>query len=135
MPTRDVLPTTCFLQVRHVIGPFATPDYIILAPVGVWSLLPLWAVCVILFGLHQGLPKTRSGKIMRRILRKIISQEVCAPPLDGTRYFARKIKLLVVLCSERCQTDSMGDITTLADPGVVADLITRANAAIAGTKK
>ncbi len=48
--------------------------------------------------LLQGLPKTRSGKIMRRILRKIISQE----------------------------TESLGDITTLADPGVVHDLIARA---------
>lgn len=73
-------------QVRKVIGPFATPDFIILSP---------------------GLPKTRSGKIMRRILRKIISQE----------------------------TDSMGDLSTLADPSVVADLIERANAAIGASKK
>ena len=42
-----------------------------------------------------GLPKTRSGKIMRRILRKIAADEL----------------------------DSLGDTTTLADPGVVHDLI------------
>ncbi len=42
-----------------------------------------------------GLPKTRSGKIMRRVLRKIASKE----------------------------EESLGDISTLADPGVVKDLI------------
>ncbi len=42
-----------------------------------------------------GLPKTRSGKIMRRILRKIVCKE----------------------------SDSLGDISTLADPSVVASLI------------
>ena len=42
-----------------------------------------------------GLPKTRSGKIMRRILRKIAANE----------------------------TDSLGDTSTLADPGVVQELI------------
>ena len=42
-----------------------------------------------------GLPKTRSGKIMRRILRKIACDEL----------------------------DSLGDISTLADPSVVDDLI------------
>lgn len=42
------------LQVRKVIGPFATPDYVILT---------------------AALPKTRSGKIMRRVLRKIIAQQ------------------------------------------------------------
>lgn len=41
-------------QVRKVIGPFATPDYVILT---------------------AALPKTRSGKIMRRVLRKIIAQQ------------------------------------------------------------
>lgn len=66
------------MQVRKVIGPFATPDHIIITP---------------------ALPKTRSGKIMRRVLRKIISQE----------------------------TDSLGDITTLADPSVVAALIENVN--------
>ena len=60
--------------VRQEIGPIATPDVIQWAP---------------------GLPKTRSGKIMRRILRKIAEG---AP-------------------------DQLGDISTLADPSVVADLI------------
>lgn len=61
-------------EVRHHIGPIATPDHILIAP---------------------GLPKTRSGKIMRRILRKIAAQD----------------------------TDELGDITTLADPSVVDKLI------------
>jgi acetyl-CoA synthetase len=61
--------------VREQIGPFAAPDVIQWAP---------------------GLPKTRSGKIMRRILRKIASNE----------------------------TDQLGDISTLADPSVVAQLVT-----------
>jgi acetyl-CoA synthetase len=61
-------------HVRKEIGPIATPDIIQWAP---------------------GLPKTRSGKIMRRILRKIAANEM----------------------------DSLGDISTLADPGVVDDLI------------
>ena len=59
--------------VRKEIGPIAKPDVIQWAP---------------------GLPKTRSGKIMRRILRKIAANEV----------------------------DSLGDTSTLADPSVVADL-------------
>jgi acetyl-CoA synthetase len=61
-------------QVRHAIGGFATPDVI---------------------HLTSGLPKTRSGKIMRRILRKIASGEY----------------------------EGMGDITTLADSEVVDRLI------------
>ena len=61
-------------QVRTVIGPIATPDVIHWAP---------------------GLPKTRSGKIMRRILRKIATDE----------------------------TDTIGDTSTLADPAVVDQLI------------
>lgn len=61
-------------QVRTVIGPIATPDQIHWAP---------------------ALPKTRSGKIMRRILRKIATNE----------------------------TDQIGDVSTLADPGVVEHLI------------
>jgi acetyl-CoA synthetase len=61
-------------KVRHVIGPIATPDRIMIVP---------------------GLPKTRSGKIMRRILRNIAAGEY---------------------------TD-LGDITTLADPTVVEKLI------------
>jgi acetyl-CoA synthetase len=60
--------------VRKDIGPIASPDLIQFAP---------------------GLPKTRSGKIMRRILRKIAEDE----------------------------PSSLGDTTTLADPGVVADLV------------
>lgn len=60
--------------VRREIGPTATPDAIQFAP---------------------GLPKTRSGKIMRRILRKIAEND----------------------------TGTLGDISTLADPGVVGDLI------------
>ncbi len=60
--------------VRKEIGPIATPDFIQWAP---------------------GLPKTRSGKIMRRILRKIAANE----------------------------HDQLGDISTLADPGVVASLV------------
>jgi len=66
-------------QVRKEIGPIASPDVIQWAP---------------------GLPKTRSGKIMRRILRKIAANEL----------------------------DNLGDTSTLADPAVVDDLIeNRAN--------
>ncbi len=61
-------------QVRKEIGPTATPDVIQWAP---------------------GLPKTRSGKIMRRILRKIAANEL----------------------------DNLGDTSTLADPSVVDDLV------------
>ena len=60
--------------VRKEIGPIATPDYLQWAP---------------------GLPKTRSGKIMRRILRKIGEN----------------------------QPDQLGDISTLADPSVVKNLV------------
>ena len=59
---------------RKEIGPIATPDLIQWAP---------------------GLPKTRSGKIMRRILRKIAANE----------------------------HDALGDTSTLADPAVVEDLV------------
>jgi len=62
------------LWVRKQIGPIATPDLIQFAP---------------------GLPKTRSGKIMRRILRKIAANE----------------------------QDQLGDTTTLADPTVVESLV------------
>jgi len=61
-------------QVRKEIGPVATPDLIQWAP---------------------GLPKTRSGKIMRRILRKIAKNDY----------------------------SNLGDISTLAEPAVVDDLI------------
>ena len=70
----DALKTELRNHVRQEIGPIASPDVIQWAP---------------------GLPKTRSGKIMRRILRKIAEG---AP-------------------------DQLGDISTLADPSVVADLI------------
>jgi acetyl-CoA synthetase len=60
--------------VREEIGPIASPDVIQFAP---------------------GLPKTRSGKIMRRILRKIAEGEFGA----------------------------LGDTSTLADPSVVAELV------------
>ena len=60
--------------VRQEIGPIATPDLIQFAP---------------------GLPKTRSGKIMRRILRKIAEDDF----------------------------SNLGDTSTLAEPGVVTDLI------------
>ncbi|MBN2654643.1 MAG: acetate--CoA ligase [Nitrospirae bacterium] len=61
-------------HVRSVIGPIATPDKLQFAP---------------------GLPKTRSGKIMRRILRKIAHGQV----------------------------DELGDTSTLADPAVVDNLV------------
>ncbi|MFP4644909.1 MAG: acetate--CoA ligase [Spirochaetales bacterium] len=61
-------------EVRTRIGPIAAPDHILVTP---------------------GLPKTRSGKIMRRILRKI-----------GER-----------------QVDNLGDTSTLADPSVVETII------------
>ena len=60
--------------IREKIGPIATPDFI---------------------HISNGLPKTRSGKIMRRILRKIASNEF----------------------------DNLGDTSTLADPSVVSDLV------------
>jgi acetyl-CoA synthetase len=50
------------------------------------------------------LPKTRSGKIMRRILRKIAAGE----------------------------TEDLGDTTTLADPAIVELLVTRRNALLGG---
>jgi acetyl-CoA synthetase len=60
--------------VRQEIGPIAKPDFIQWAP---------------------GLPKTRSGKVMRRILRKISDSDI----------------------------ESLGDISTLAEPDVVDNLI------------
>ena len=60
--------------VRHEIGPFAQPDLVQFSP---------------------GLPKTRSGKIMRRILRKIAEDDF----------------------------SNLGDTTTLADPSVIDDLV------------
>ncbi|MBX3593211.1 acetate--CoA ligase [Sphingomonas sp.] len=70
----DALRADLVKWVRSEIGPIATPDAIQFAP---------------------GLPKTRSGKIMRRILRKIAEGDV----------------------------SSLGDTSTLADPAVVDDLV------------
>ena len=70
----DELKKELIMHVRKEIGPIATPEAIQFAP---------------------ALPKTRSGKIMRRILRKIAERN----------------------------TDKLGDITTLADPSVVEALI------------
>jgi len=70
----DALKAELVKHVRKEIGPIATPDLIQFAP---------------------GLPKTRSGKIMRRILRKIAEDSF----------------------------DNLGDTSTLADPSVVDDLI------------
>jgi acetyl-CoA synthetase len=70
----DALKKELVQLVRSEIGPIASPDNIQWAP---------------------GLPKTRSGKIMRRILRKIAANE----------------------------TDTLGDTSTLADPAVVDDLL------------
>jgi len=70
----DTLLAELIAMVRKEIGPIAKPDVIQWAP---------------------GLPKTRSGKIMRRILRKIAADEL----------------------------DNLGDTSTLADPSVVEDLI------------
>jgi len=75
----DELKAELIESVRNEIGPIAKPDVIQWAP---------------------GLPKTRSGKIMRRILRKVAANEL----------------------------DNLGDTSTLADPSVVEDLVeNRAN--------
>ncbi|KAB2033343.1 hypothetical protein ES319_D04G010800v1 [Gossypium barbadense] len=78
VPYSEELRKSLILTVRNQIGAFAAPDKIHWAP---------------------GLPKTRSGKIMRRILRKIAS----------------------------IQLDELGDISTLAEPGVVDQLIALAD--------
>ena len=76
----DELKSALVTHVRKEIGPIATPDVMQWAP---------------------GLPKTRSGKIMRRILRKIAENDV----------------------------SNLGDTSTLADPSVVDGLVeNRANA-------
>jgi acetyl-CoA synthetase len=72
----DALKKELSAHVRKEIGPIAQPDVIHWAP---------------------GLPKTRSGKIMRRILRKIANNE----------------------------SDQIGDTSTLADPSVVQNLLTQ----------
>ncbi|HRD78010.1 MAG TPA: acetate--CoA ligase [Hyphomicrobiaceae bacterium] len=74
MQPGDELKKELVATVRKIIGPTATPDLIQFAP---------------------GLPKTRSGKIMRRILRKIAEDDF----------------------------SNLGDTTTLADPAVVDDLV------------
>jgi acetyl-CoA synthetase len=77
-PTED-LHRELVQHLRKEIGPIASPDIIQWAP---------------------GLPKTRSGKIMRRILRKVAANEL----------------------------ENLGDTSTLADPAVVDDLVeNRAN--------
>jgi len=73
-PGSEALRAELIAAVRRVIGPIATPDVIHWAP---------------------GLPKTRSGKIMRRVLRKIAARE----------------------------EDQLGDTSTLADPSVVQALL------------
>lgn len=78
VPYSQELRKSLIQTVRSQIGAFAAPDKIHWAP---------------------GLPKTRSGKIMRRILRKIASR----------------------------QLDELGDTSTLADPGVVDQLIALAD--------
>jgi acetyl-CoA synthetase len=70
----DDLKKTLVAHVRKEIGPIASPDKIHFA---------------------DALPKTRSGKIMRRILRKIAEGDV----------------------------ENLGDVTTLADPSVIDDLV------------
>ncbi|MFM2153763.1 MAG: acetate--CoA ligase, partial [Pseudomonadota bacterium] len=72
--TNDDLERELVASVRRLIGPHATPDVVQWAP---------------------GLPKTRSGKIMRRILRKVAAGEF----------------------------DALGDTSTLADPSVVDRLV------------
>ncbi len=66
--------------VRKMIGPVASPDVIVLV---------------------SGLPKTRSGKIMRRILRKLAHKET-----------------------------ELGDMSTLADPNIVAELLEKVSVAL-----
>ena len=75
----DALRAELVKHVRHEIGPIAAPDWLQWAP---------------------GLPKTRSGKIMRRILRKIAEA--------GPEGVAR---------------ETLGDVSTLADPSVVEELV------------
>ncbi len=79
----DELRKELILWVRKEIGAIAAPDFIQWAP---------------------GLPKTRSGKIMRRILRKIAANDI----------------------------SDLGDTSTLAEPAVVEDLIKNRQAAVQG---
>ena len=72
--TNDILEEEIKQLVRKIIGPIAKPDYVQIV---------------------SGLPKTRSGKIMRRILRKVASKDI----------------------------SSLGDISTLLNPEVVEEII------------
>ena len=76
------------LAVKNGVGSFAKPDHVLVTP---------------------ALPKTRSGKIMRRLLRKIACQET--------------------------EPAQLGDISTLADPSVVEKLIEEANIKLNASKK
>jgi len=76
----EIIRNELLLEVRKKIGPFATPDVVLIV---------------------SALPKTRSGKIMRRLLRKISSKET--------------------------RPEQLGDISTLAEPSVVQDLIQKVN--------
>jgi acetyl-CoA synthetase len=73
-------------EVRTHIGPFASPKRILIV---------------------SDLPKTRSGKIMRRILRKLASGEVTFKDSKD----------------EHTLMDKLGDLSTLADPSVIQALI------------
>ncbi|RKO92586.1 hypothetical protein BDK51DRAFT_15513 [Blyttiomyces helicus] len=75
-------------QIRANIGPFASPKRIVISP---------------------DLPKTRSGKIMRRVLRKIAGGDVGVADLGDDEALRAKL----------------GDLSTLADPAVVGELIRR----------
>ena len=76
--TADLVPSLK-MSVRKEIGGLAIPDGIVIV---------------------SGLPKTRSGKIMRRVLRKVACKEA----------------------------DQLGDTSTLADPSIVDELIAKVNA-------
>ena len=76
--TPDLIPSLK-MSVRKEIGGLAIPDGIVVV---------------------SGLPKTRSGKIMRRVLRKVACKEA----------------------------DQLGDTSTLADPSIVDELIAKVNA-------
>jgi acetyl-CoA synthetase len=82
--TSDLVPSLK-AAVRAQIGGLATPDFIVCTP---------------------GLPKTRSGKIMRRVLRKIACKEA----------------------------DQLGDTSTLADPSIVTTLCEKVDAVYAAKK-
>jgi len=83
--TADLVPSLK-VSVRNAIGGLATPDHIVCTP---------------------GLPKTRSGKIMRRVLRKIAASEA----------------------------DQLGDTSTLADPSIVPLLVEKAEKVLNAKKK